>query len=404
MLDYKSFLSKKAGDENMEGCTFKRKVDKTIITYRLTSHDQISSSELNALQQNTVAELLPVTIKKGLFGTKLQYEAVDCLQLSSRLEQRLDFADFCAIVRNSIMAFKHINKNFRLNAVELETDKVFCNFATGKMQFIYWPLVSANQYSNIGDYFRRIGEQYLCEENSGGIKGKSEYLSLFEHMYTFNLSRFEQSFTSMTGKWMGTQGSVKWENDENSSHKKGLNQDDGGRSRTAPMNFERNSNPTPKQQESIFDESWHTVPDQDKTDDIWHTDYIENGNGDVPTDVDSSNTDFEFQSTRSNPIVRRMSTGEISQVRGSRFIIGRSPNQADMIISGNSKISNIHATIICKGGKYYLEDSDSKNGTFMNGERLIPHEAVELFDSAEFRLFNEQFFFEYQKEESTWNY
>jgi hypothetical protein len=358
-------------------CTIKRKVDKTIIIYKLTGQDQISSSELGSLQKSSISELLPVTIKKGLFGTKLQYEARDCLQLSRRLEQGLEFSDFCAIVRNSIDAFKRIGKSFRLNGLELETDKVFCNFATGKVQFIYWPLVSENHYSNIGEYFKSIGEQYVCDENSGSSKGKAEYLSLFKQMYTFNLAHFEQNFLRMTSKWMSSDQSMQ----------------DG-----SYADYSRNEEaPSFPSHQNEFDEG-----NTERTVSIWD-EKGEDNREDLTVD-DESCVEQTFNSTKNAPILRRMSTGEIGHVLGSPFVLGRSKQRADMVISGNAKIGNYHAVITKRNGHYYLEDADSRNGTFMNGERLEPHQPVELYNHAEFRLFDEQFFFECQREESTWNH
>lgn len=50
-------------------------------------------------------------------------------------------------------------------------------------------------------------------------------------------------------------------------------------------------------------------------------------------------------------------------------IIGRDPNQANLVIPLNT-VSGRHAQIMWQAGQYWLEDLGSSNGTFVNGQRL----------------------------------
>ncbi len=60
----------------------------------------------------------------------------------------------------------------------------------------------------------------------------------------------------------------------------------------------------------------------------------------------------------------------------SRFTIGRSP-QADFIIS-HTEISRRHVEIWSEGSRFFIQDLSSKNGTFVNGRRILPEEVVEF--------------------------
>lgn len=94
------------------------------------------------------------------------------------------------------------------------------------------------------------------------------------------------------------------------------------------------------------------------------------------------------------PKIKRISSGESKEVHTAEFKMGKSEMRADFCIRGNEKISNVHAVILRQGNHYYLKDSDSKNGTFFNGRKLLPSEApVRLTDRCRFRLFNEEFEF-----------
>lgn len=88
--------------------------------------------------------------------------------------------------------------------------------------------------------------------------------------------------------------------------------------------------------------------------------------------------------------VKRISTGEIVNVNSDSFIIGKS-TQADFVISGNQTISREHARIFRAGGRFYIEDMDSLNHTYVDGERIT--ESWELEDGTGFQLSNEEFQF-----------
>ena len=55
------------------------------------------------------------------------------------------------------------------------------------------------------------------------------------------------------------------------------------------------------------------------------------------------------------------------------FIIGKSKRSSDYRIS-SSVVSRVHSRINCEYGEFTIEDLNSTNGTFVNDERLKPHE------------------------------
>ncbi len=49
-------------------------------------------------------------------------------------------------------------------------------------------------------------------------------------------------------------------------------------------------------------------------------------------------------------------------------------------ILGDGRISKIHCAIVHKGDKLYLKDEGSRNGTFLNGERISQPEVIQRDD------------------------
>ena len=62
------------------------------------------------------------------------------------------------------------------------------------------------------------------------------------------------------------------------------------------------------------------------------------------------------------------------------FVIGRRSEDSDYVIS-NRVIGNTHALINLECGRYFVTDLDSRNGTYINGERLKPSEKREIFNN-----------------------
>jgi hypothetical protein len=57
--------------------------------------------------------------------------------------------------------------------------------------------------------------------------------------------------------------------------------------------------------------------------------------------------------------------------------VGKIEGESDLILN-TSTVSRMHARLECREGIYYVRDLNSKNGTFVNGERLYPQEQREI--------------------------
>lgn len=89
----------------------------------------------------------------------------------------------------------------------------------------------------------------------------------------------------------------------------------------------------------------------------------------------------------------RESNGEKTEITDTNFIVGKSVEYSKYIIRNNKAISRVHATFIIRNGTYYIADNDSKNGTFVNGQRIAFENMAELCDGDVIQLANEKFKF-----------
>lgn len=87
----------------------------------------------------------------------------------------------------------------------------------------------------------------------------------------------------------------------------------------------------------------------------------------------------------------RKKTGQSISVNKSRFIIGKNQSIADYCIMDNQTVSRKHAVLYENDGNWYIDDMDSLNGTYVNGSRILPGQAVQLKDGDEIALSDEPF-------------
>lgn len=95
----------------------------------------------------------------------------------------------------------------------------------------------------------------------------------------------------------------------------------------------------------------------------------------------------------SYPKLKRVSTGETVEINKPVFRIGKERSYVDYFIADNSAISRSHADIVCRNGRYYIVDRNSKNRTFVNEEPIPAGVEIEINSSTRLRLANEDFSF-----------
>ncbi len=67
-------------------------------------------------------------------------------------------------------------------------------------------------------------------------------------------------------------------------------------------------------------------------------------------------------------ILKGPNEGTVIPLEGERFILGRNPDCA--VVIPVTSVSREHAQIVRIGGKYFIEDKQSRNGTFVNNQAI----------------------------------
>lgn len=81
----------------------------------------------------------------------------------------------------------------------------------------------------------------------------------------------------------------------------------------------------------------------------------------------------------------------VFQITKTEFIIGKSRDRVDGLISDNSAVSRIHCKFFTQGDCIYVMDMGSANGTYINGKKLNTNESQEVMAGNCIRIANMDF-------------
>ena len=91
--------------------------------------------------------------------------------------------------------------------------------------------------------------------------------------------------------------------------------------------------------------------------------------------------------------IKRQKTDDVVCIENDDFVIGKDPNRCHYFVEGNSAISRTHAKIQMIQERYYLIDCNSTNKSYVDGQKLTANQPFEIFNGANIRLANEDFYF-----------
>lgn len=98
-----------------------------------------------------------------------------------------------------------------------------------------------------------------------------------------------------------------------------------------------------------------------------------------------------------SPTLVRAATKETIAISCFSFTLGKERRAVDYQITGNLSVSRTHAKIITRKSECFIEDLFSKNGTFVNEEKVPAYREVKLHDGDKICLGTEAFIFHAKK-------
>ena len=102
-----------------------------------------------------------------------------------------------------------------------------------------------------------------------------------------------------------------------------------------------------------------------------YTEYEESYEEDEIYDEEDGATGFMDVEEEEEPLYLRYdANGDKLAFDESGLVIGRSRKESQYIIPGNGNISRKHIKIFKLEGKFFIKDTDSSNGTYINGKNI----------------------------------
>lgn len=92
-----------------------------------------------------------------------------------------------------------------------------------------------------------------------------------------------------------------------------------------------------------------------------------------------------------HPYLIRTKTGEKIMLTDGDFVIGKSANNTNYVVTDNTAVSRVHCTIYKKKGAFFVRDERSTNSTFVNGEQVLPGMDHVLINNCKLVLGDEEF-------------
>jgi len=92
-------------------------------------------------------------------------------------------------------------------------------------------------------------------------------------------------------------------------------------------------------------------------------------------------------------IVNRNGRKDTVYINKPEFVIGRNQEIVDYYEGGNNNVGRTHAKIVTQNGRYYVVDLSSKNGSYINGNRLISGDPTPLSFGDRITLANADYIF-----------
>lgn len=342
---------------------------------------------------------------------KLCFSGPIGISLRERLQSPIDKRSFLFILEHTVLAAEKVrNGNLAQNNVVLDLDHVYINEQTKELRFLY---ISSDKPQSQID-FDRFVEMVIYTVKPTGSDAEFVYrfnnhlrsLGRFDpaKIETFVRQEDESVVTALRQQYAGLSGYMTNKQKHYYDHYNDKDECSGW---------------TDEKETSVLEESDKTVllggyyADEDATtmlNDFYADDDATGVLYDVHEahqqgDCEETGLLAEFDGTmlledleggrtpepkRSRASIYRVSTGEMINIYSPVFLLGK--GDADYVIS-NPVVSRSHAEIIDRGGRFYINDLNSKNYTYINGKIVDARVETEICDGDSLKLANEEFVF-----------
>lgn len=369
---------------------------------------------IDMIMKNNINNLLKLSISCMDGNVELVYDISGKQSIEGYcLKEKLVYNEVKLIFKSLVMLSKDVSRYLLdMNHILLDVDYIFINNNADNIYFSYYVNNNMEFYESLKKMVQRLvmitshsdrqavefiyGILNICEKDNFLLSEIEEYMDNFAEL-KINLS-VDENIKKKNNVESNIEENVRMEiqdnnygNEENVFEKKKVKKEGVIGVISNILNSKTKENIKPyydndyvnvtyvaeNQSESMENMRHNKVNKDEKSNDIMNEDTIYIGNA-----VKLNN----------RKLCSISGEGDIV-ISDYPFVIGKNPGKADGIIKDNS-ISRMHAKIeMINESCYVIEDLNSKNGTYVNDERLNPYEKVviNIGDKLKFSAF--EYFF-----------
>lgn len=354
----------------------KRRGGNLVVDARLKSSEHISGQEAEFVSANFAHGVFRARV---LSSNRIEFTAPDGVNLISYLANSQGGHTFYLAIMQIVFLIKRISET-GLSADKLVFDAgyVFVNRITGELWCIYFPVVNSRAEWNVFSFLYSLCYSVIPDTNTdpGYLFNFADFLV---RQGTFNCKSITDYISAQDPAAVSEAENINREGSgfitcrQEDYYDRYANRQRACGPGVVPVQGNISPYPQGNFQAGGFDEEETTL----LVDDSEETTLLAEETGPA----------FRY------PSVTRMSTGENVSINKPVFRIGKERSYVDYFVADNSAVSRSHADIICRNGGYFIKDLNSKNGSYINEQRLNPDSEMEIHDGDALRLADENFIF-----------
>lgn len=283
------------------------------LTNQLGKFERFSSEEWKIQDNHEISGLLPIMMEQNRRKCTLMVSLTGMVSLKTYTQEEMNMQAILAFLWSTVrIARKCERHGLRVESLCWDSEYVFVDQSRGRIQMVYWPVISLAEKSS-GPLEFYSGFLQLMQDNGMLPEIYSTYRAYFYQRTIFDLNLFYQTMSEIMEYWRD------YQINHQSSPERKLDSDGG-----------------------------HRMPIANKENLMG---WLERGN-----------------------------PSEKIQISGGRLYFGRDSTLCDIEISDDLAVSRQHGVIFLKENRYFLMDLNSKNGTYLNDERLVGGQQRSLDD------------------------
>lgn len=323
---------------------------------------------------------------KKLGKNKYEYSGPIGVSLKERLQKPISKRDVLFIVEHVVFAIQKLqNAKFPIEYLVTDISNIFFNENTKELQFVYVPVINAKERNDVMELLSNIIYSVKpLQEND------TEYLSKL-HYFLMNI---KGDFNLIESFVLKEDRSV-----VNTIKKHNVGQ--SGFMTDKPQHYLEHYDNSPNVKEEEDEKTSLLVEEDEKTGLLIEEEDEEEATSllveaEVLDEDEATGLLIEDEQEPVKlhfAILERVLTGEKISVNKAVFRLGKERSYVDYFVSNNNAVSRSHADIIQRGKNYFIKDLNSKNFTYVNGQKVPVQAEIQIFDRDKIKLANEEFVF-----------